>query len=137
VVKATGCRVAAHRLSAVKKDLELEGGEVLCLGALGIHVIHTPGHTPDSVCFRAAECLFTGDTLFIGECGRTDLPGGDAGELFDSLFGGLAELDDALVVHPGHDYGSKPSATLGEQRRTNYVLKPRTRSEFIRFMAEP
>jgi hydroxyacylglutathione hydrolase len=135
VVKSTGCRVAAHPL--LGKDLALQDGAVVQLGAIGIRVVHTPGHTPDSICFVAGECLFTGDTLFIGECGRTDLPGGDAGILYDSLFGAMAGLDDKLTVYPGHDYGPKPSTTLGEQRRTNYVMKPRTREEFVRFMREP
>jgi len=78
--------------------------------------------------------LLTGDTLFVGEGGRTDLPGGNSRSLYDSLFNKLLKLDDAVEVYPGHDYGPKPYSTIGEQRRTNYVLQPRSLAEFIAFM---
>jgi hydroxyacylglutathione hydrolase len=137
VVAATGAKVAAHRSSRVPKDLPLDDGSTLELGTLRIAVLHTPGHTPDGVCLLVGGKLFTGDTLFVGECGRTDIPGGDAGALYDSLFGKLGALPDDTEVYPGHDYGPRPSSTLGEERRSNYTLAPRTRAEFVRFMAEP
>jgi glyoxylase-like metal-dependent hydrolase (beta-lactamase superfamily II) len=80
--------------------------------------------------------VLTGDTLFIGECGRTDLEGGSASEMYESLFNKLMVLDDATKVYPGHDYGNKPSSSIGEERKNNYTLKPRTREEFIKFMAQ-
>jgi glyoxylase-like metal-dependent hydrolase (beta-lactamase superfamily II) len=137
ITAACPTRIAAHSLASIPKDLPLEHDQIVPLGALEIRVIHTPGHTPDSVCFLVEGRLFTGDTLFVGECGRTDLPGGDAGILHDSLFGKLVGLPDDTLVLPGHDYGPRPTSTIGEERRTNYVLKPRTRSEFIAFMTAP
>jgi glyoxylase-like metal-dependent hydrolase (beta-lactamase superfamily II) len=133
----TGARIAAHRLASMKKDLPLDDGAVLKVGALEIKVLHTPGHSRDGVCFLVGNKLFTGDTLFVGECGRTDMPGGDAGALYDSLFGRLLKLPDDTEVFPGHDYGSRPTSTIGRERKSNYVLEPRTRQEFIEFMAEP
>lgn len=133
----TGAKVAAHRLAPIKKDIPLDDGAVLKVGSLDIQVLQTPGHSRDSVCYLVNRRLFTGDTLFVGECGRTDMPGGDAGALYDSLFGRLMKLPDDVEVYPGHDYGSRPTSTIGHERKTNYVLEPRTRQEFIEFMAEP
>lgn len=130
----TGAKVAAHRLAPTRKDITFDDGDVLAVGSLKLRVVHTPGHSPDSVCFVVEDRLFTGDTLFIGECGRCDLPGSDPGAMYDSLFHTLGALDGKLAVLPGHDYGPAPSATLEDQRRTNYVLRPRSRAEFIRFV---
>lgn len=130
----TGAKVAAHWLAPTRKDIAFDDGDVLTVGSVKLRVVHTPGHSPDSVCFVIEDRLFTGDTLFIGECGRCDLPGSDPGAMYDSLFTKLGSLDGKLVVLPGHDYGPAPSATLEEQRRANYVLRPRSRAEFIRFV---
>jgi glyoxylase-like metal-dependent hydrolase (beta-lactamase superfamily II) len=81
--------------------------------------------------------LLTGDTLFVGECGRTDLPGGNSKSMFDSLFHRLLKLNDDVEVYPGHDYGLKPYSTLGEEKRSNYTLEPRSLAEFIEFMKQP
>jgi len=78
----------------------------------------------------------TGDTLFVGECGRTDLPGGNPAELYDSLQHRLLTLDDALVVLPGHDYGTTPTSSIGRERKENYTLQPRTLEQFLQFMRE-
>lgn len=133
----TGAKIAAHRLAGIKKDLPLEDGSVVRVGTLDLRVIHTPGHTRDSVCFLVGNKLFTGDTLFVGECGRTDMPGGDAAALYDSLFNKLMKLPDDTEVYPGHDYGARPTSTIGQEKKSNYVLEKRTREEFIEFMAEP
>ena len=119
------------------KDIAARDGDMIEVGSLKIQVLHTPGHCPDHICLLAEGKLLTVDTLFVVEFGRTDLAGGDAGALYDSLFKKLMALNDSIEVYPGHDYGSKPSSTIGEERRNNYTLKPRTRDEFIRFMAEP
>jgi glyoxylase-like metal-dependent hydrolase (beta-lactamase superfamily II) len=137
VADATGAKVVLHRLAKIKKDIAVEDGDILPLGDLKIRVIHTPGHTPDSVCLLVENKLITGDTLYVGECGRTDLPGGDSSQLYDSLFGKLAKMDDSIEIYPGHDYGGKPSSTLGYEKSHNYTLKPRSREEFIKFMNEP
>ena len=135
LLSAFGSKIAAHKLSHSKPDVPVDGGDVLVVGSLQFKVIHTPGHTPDSICLLVENnTLLTGDTLFIGECGRTDLPGGDPRGLYDSLFNKLMKLDDAVAVYPGHDYGIKRCSTIGEERRSNYVLQPRSLTEFISFM---
>jgi hydroxyacylglutathione hydrolase len=132
-----GARIIAYRLSKVEKDIEVVEGDVLKVGEIGIRVIHTPGHTPDSICLLIDKKLITGDTLFVGECGRTDLPGGSSVEMYDSLFNKLMKLDDDVEVYPGHDYGSRPNSTIGEEKRTNYTLRKRSPDEFAEFMEEP
>jgi len=133
-----GAKIVAHRLSRAEHDVQVDDGDVLSVGAVRLRVIYTPGHTPDGICLLVDDTvLLTGDTLFVGECGRTDLPGGDPRALYDSFFGKLLKLDDAVAVYPGHDYGSKPFSTIGEERKYNYVLQPRSLGEFISFMRSP
>jgi hydroxyacylglutathione hydrolase len=81
------------------------------------------------------QLIFTGDTLFVGNCGRTDLPGSDPAEMYHSLFDRLAKLDEKLVVYPGHNYGSAPTSTIGREKNTNHVLQPRSKQEFLQFMS--
>lgn len=100
-------------------------------------MISTPSHSPDSTCYLFEGNLFTGDTLFVGECGRTDLPGGSAEDLYESLFNKILKLNDSIKVYPGHDYGPLPSSTIGYERKTNYTLKQRSKEEFVRFMMTP
>ena len=136
-VKArTGAKIVAHRLAPLGQDLSVDDGDAVKAGRLSIQVVHTPGHTKDSVLYLFDGHVATGDTLFVGECGRTDLPGGDPSEMYDSLHGRVLALDDALVVLPGHDYGTTPTSTIGRERSENYTLQPRTREEFLRFLAE-
>ncbi len=130
----TGAKVVAHRLAPLDQDLAVGDGDRFEVGRLKFEVVHTPGHTKDSVLYLFEGNVATGDTLFVGECGRTDLPGGDSGELYDSLFTKLVRLDDAVAVLPGHDYGVTPTSTVGREKNENYVLQPRTRDQFIRFM---
>lgn len=137
VKKALGGDVAAHKLSGLEMDRQLADGETIRVGGFEVRIIHTPGHSEDGISILIDDAIFTGDTLFVGECGRTDLPGGDSDALFESLFGRLLKLGDGTRVYPGHDYGSKPHSTIGEERRTNYTLKSRTRREFVVFMEEP
>ena len=139
VLKSTlGGQIVAHSLFRGNIDIKVEDGGVLTLGDLPIKVLYTPGHTVDGICLLVAgQKLLTGDTLFVGECGRVDLPGGSAERLYDTLFNKLMHLDDAVEIYPGHDYGNKPYSTMAEQKRVNYVLKPRSLPEFIKFMSEP
>lgn len=132
----TGAKVVAHKAAPIGQDVSVEEGSTLEAGGLRFHVQHTPGHTADSVLYLFEGQVATGDTLFVGECGRTDLPGGDPSAMYDSLLGRVMALDDALVVLPGHDYGVTPTSTIGREKKENYVLQPRTREQFIRFLKE-
>jgi hydroxyacylglutathione hydrolase len=133
-----GAQIVAHNLSRVRHDLGVEDGDTLEVGVVRVAVVHTPGHTPDSICLLVdGQKLLTGDTLFVGECGRTDLAGGDSKAMYDSLFNKLMKLSDEVEVYPGHDYGSKPFSTIGAERRSNYVLQPRSLEEFVEFMRQP
>jgi len=138
VKRATGALVAAHEKADHPVDIPLQDGQTVELGGLRVEVRHTPGHRFDAACYVVEGThLLTGDTLFVGECGRVDLPGSDVGEMHRTLLTRLAALPGHLVVCPGHDYGETPTSTLEEERRTNYTLRPRTREEFERFMREP
>jgi hydroxyacylglutathione hydrolase len=131
-------KIVAHRLSRVDAAVRVDDGAVVFLGSVRISAIHTPGHTVDSICLLVNNRkLLTGDTLFVGECGRTDLPGGNSRSMYDSLFNKLLRLDDDVEVYPGHDYGLTPYSTLGQEKRSNYTLQPRSLKEFIEFMKEP
>ncbi|MCI4340664.1 MAG: MBL fold metallo-hydrolase [Thermoplasmata archaeon] len=136
VRERTGAKVVAHRVAPLNQDLSVEDGQSFDSGRLKFQVLHTPGHTKDSVLYVFEGHVATGDTLFVGECGRTDLPGGDPSEMYDSLLRRVVALEDGLVVLPGHNYGSTPTSTIGREKRENYVLKPRTREEFVRFLRE-
>lgn len=132
----TGAKIMMHEAANIGADIKLKDGEIVKVDGINIRVIHTPGHTPDSICLILDGKILTGDTLFVGECGRTDLPGGDSSKLYDSLFSKIIKLDDDLEVYPGHDYGEKPDSTLEYEKKNNYVLKPRSKEEFISFMQE-
>ncbi|MBL8474377.1 MAG: MBL fold metallo-hydrolase [Rhodocyclaceae bacterium] len=127
--------VVMHRLSpAPYVDLRLEDGEMLVVGKLRIQVMHTPGHTRDSICLRVEDRVFTGDTLLIGGTGRTDLPSGNPDALYDSLFGNLLKLDPALLVYPAHDYKGASHSTLGAELAANPRLQKREREQFVSMM---
>ncbi|MEK6912204.1 MAG: MBL fold metallo-hydrolase [Candidatus Thermoplasmatota archaeon] len=133
----TGGKVAAHKLSRVRKDIVLEDGGIVPVGGLKIKVLHTPGHSPDSCCFLIGGRVFTGDCLFVGDCGRVDLPGSDIEQMYDSLFNKVRKLEENLVVCPGHHYGPTPTSTIGHEKATNYTLQPRSVEEFKAFMRAP
>ena len=135
VKEHTGAKIVAHRVAPIGQDISVEDGSTLDAGPLHVEVIGAPGHTPDSVFYRFGRYVATGDTLFVGECGRTDLPGGDTGQMFDTLIRKVRAMDDDLIVLPGHDYGPTPTSTISEEKRTNYTLKVRTLDEFLEFMA--
>jgi len=117
----TGAPILLHSrepISAFRPDRLLEDGDHVTFGASQLQVMHTPGHTPGSICLVGEGLLFSGDTLFAGDVGRTDLPGGDEEALLRSLRRLLA-LDDSIVVHPGHG----PSSTMGREKRFNPYLR--------------
>jgi glyoxylase-like metal-dependent hydrolase (beta-lactamase superfamily II) len=98
-------------------------GDVVRVGDIEVHLVHTPGHTPGSQCFHVDGRLVSGDTLFLEGCGRTDLPGSDVEAMYHSLRR-LASLGDDTIVYPGHRYSVPSSATMAAIRETNYVFKP-------------
>ena len=131
-------KIVAHNLSRINADIKLNDGDIIHVGSIPMKVIYTPGHTPDGICLLVDnQKLLTGDTLFVGECGRTDLPGGNSKSLYRSLFHKILKLNDNVDVYPGHDYGSKPYSTIGEEKQSNYTLEPRSLKEFIEFMKQP
>ena len=105
-------------------------GDVITVGELEIVLVHTPGHTPGSQCFLVNGCLVSGDTLFLDGCGRTDLPGSDVGQMYDSL-SRLATLPDDTIVLPGHRYSEPPAARLSDVKQFNYVFKPKTKEAWL------
>jgi glyoxylase-like metal-dependent hydrolase (beta-lactamase superfamily II) len=117
---------------ASDSDLVLhESGDTVTVGAIPIELIHTPGHTPGSQCFYVDDRLVSGDTLFLQGCGRTDLPGGDAAQLYESITTKLAKVPDHAVLYPGHLYSPEPSATMGETRQDNYVYRPSSLEQWL------
>ncbi len=100
-------------------DEHAEDGDVIRVGNVSLEVIHTPGHSPGGICLLAEGNLFTGDTLFVGGIGRTDLPGASVNQFMDSIRKRLLTLPGETVVWPGHDYGMRPSSTIDEERRSN------------------
>lgn len=134
VASRFGAQIVAHKSSGLKKDMAVDDDDVINVGQVRIRVIHTPGHSPDGICLLVDKKVLTGDTLFVGECGRTDTFGGSSKELYHSLFCKLMKLDDNIEVYPGHDYGLRPHSTIGLERKTNYILEKRTLEEFIEFM---
>ncbi len=133
-----GAKVVAYKRSKIGHDVSVDDGDVLKVGKISVKIIYTPGHTTDSICLLIDnQKLLTGDTLFVGECGRTDSAGGNSKSMYESLFGKLTKLDDDVEVYPGHDYGVKTSSTIGEEKKSNYTLLPRNLKGFIEFMNQP
>ena len=152
LAETTGASVHFHEsVNAAFPVVPMGDRDEIMVGNIKLSVLHTPGHTPDSVCLlvtdttRSADPWFilTGDTLFVGDSGRPDLDG-SAEDLYDSLYGKLMKLDDSLEIFPTHFAGSvcgrslspKPSSTLGFERRFNPSLQFRTRVEFVAFVRQ-
>ena len=107
-----------------------ESGDRVAVGSIEIELVHTPGHTPGSQCFLVDGRLVSGDTLFLDGCGRTDLPGSDPGQMYESLQR-LAKLPDDTIVYPGHRYALPSSATMSAIREQNYVYRPSSREQWL------
>lgn len=135
----TPAKVYVHKaerefLRGFGSDLvQVEGGETVQVGRMTVTFLHTPGHTPGSQCFLVDGRLVSGDTLFIRSCGRTDLPGSDPKEMYESLTRRLGALPDDTVVFPGHNYGGI-STTIGEEKRHNPMMRFASMGEFLRRM---
>jgi glyoxylase-like metal-dependent hydrolase (beta-lactamase superfamily II) len=124
-----------HRVTDLSdSDLhKVEGGDVVSVGQMPVKFIHTPGHTPGSQCFLVGDALVSGDTLFIGACGRVDLPGSDPKQLYESL-GTLGKLPESTRLYPGHNYASAKSSTIGEQKRRNPFMRFERVEDFLAMM---
>jgi hydroxyacylglutathione hydrolase len=139
---ATGAQIVIHRLDweffrtpemqaearaegfppLTRADVLVEDGQRLPLGAGEALILHTPGHSPGGICLYFPGHLFTGDTLFVGAAGRTDLPGASLTQLISSLEEKIMPLPDETRIWPGHDYGETPTSTLGEEKVNNPYL---------------
>jgi len=116
-----------------KKIIKIKNDEAINIGKLKIKIIHTPGHTPGSICLLTGNKLLTGDTLFVNAIGRTDLPGGNALQLFESLQK-LKILDDNIEIYPGHDYGETTFSTIGHEKKNNPYFKCETKEQFLNLL---
>lgn len=133
--KVTGAKIVQHEASQLEKDIAVKEGDFISIGKIKLRVVHTPGHSKDSICLvHEGHLVFTGDTLFVGNCGRVDLPGSDPKEMFHSLLEKVSKFDEKLVIYPGHDYGPKPTSTVGHEKNFNQVLQHRTERDFLEFM---
>ncbi|MFA5102672.1 MAG: hydroxyacylglutathione hydrolase family protein [Candidatus Thermoplasmatota archaeon] len=115
----------------IPPDVVVSDGSQLMLGAIVLSFLLTPGHTKGGICIIVdTKAILTGDTLFIGDCGRTDLQGGSLVDMFHTLQEKILPLPDDVLVYPGHDYGEKPFDSLGNQKRSNKTLRAKTLQEF-------
>ena len=136
MAEVTGAKIVQHKNSQLKRDIAVSDGDTIEIGSIRLRVLHTPGHSKDSMCLLLDDqFIFTGDTLFVSNCGRVDLPGSDTKEMYYSLFDKLAKLDEKLIIYPGHNYGPTSTSTMGHEKKTNYVLQPRSKQEFLEFIA--
>lgn len=110
------------------------GGDEILIGNIKLRFLHTPGHTPGSQCFLANGSLISGDTLFIGGCGRVDLPGSDPEAMYYSLTKVLSNLPEGTLLFPGHNYATKSMSTIGDEKRENQYLRIRTLDDWKRLI---
>ena len=122
-------RVVAHAKSPVEHSLSVDDGQKLALGNGSVKILHTPGHTEDSICLYDGTEVFTGDTLFIGTIGRFDAS--SASSMYNSLHSVLLRLPEETIVYPGHDYGDSPYRSLGEEKLTNPFLMSENLRSFL------
>ncbi|MBI5376624.1 MAG: MBL fold metallo-hydrolase [Candidatus Schekmanbacteria bacterium] len=138
IISQTAAKAVVHKLesSALKKKgisniIEVEDNDIIQVGNIEAKIIHTPGHTPGGICILLNnEKLITGDTLFIGDCGRTDLAGGSSRQLYESIEKKIKTLHDSIEIYPGHGYGRKNYSTVREQKKSNPALMCKSLEEF-------
>lgn len=134
MAESTKAPIIQHEFSELKHEITVKDGDFIEFGNSKLKVLHTPGHSPDSICLVGDGKIFSGDTLFVGNCGRIDLPGGSAKDLYHSLFDVLHKLDENLVMYSGHNYGGSKISTLGQEKITNHVMQKRTEQQFLDMM---
>ena len=136
LLEKAGAKIYVHKnelsfLKGMKDHLTgVDSGYKLEVGDLDITFIHTPGHTPGSQCFLVNNRLVSGDTLFINACGRCDLPGGNAEQMYQSLQQ-LAKLGDDVILLPGHNYADDPTSTIGQEKKLNPYYQSHSLSDFL------
>lgn len=138
LINLTGAVYVMHQNSPVRcVSFRVPDGFNCHLSDIPVTVMHTPGHTKDSMCLIFPDRMLTGDTLFLddGGAGRTDLPGGDPGEHWESLQR-IMRLPDHLMVYPAHEYRGREPSTLGEQKKRNPNLQPRTKEAYIKWLID-
>ncbi|MDP6560101.1 MAG: MBL fold metallo-hydrolase [Candidatus Binatia bacterium] len=111
--------------------IQVESSDEIDVGGVKVKLIHTPGHTPGSQCFLVDNSLVSGDTLFIGSCGRVDLPGGNAEELYFSLTQKLVNLPSQTILYPGHNYAGRPTSTIAEEKNSNPYFQFHSLKKFL------
>ena len=132
LARRLGVPTVMHSASAAPYvDVRVDDGETIIAGQLRLRVLHTPGHTEDSISLVLPDRVLTGDTLLRLATGRTDLPTGNAEDLYHSLFGKLLRLDDALAIYPGHNYKGVPVTSIGQERAENPRLQQRDKNAFV------
>lgn len=136
MAESLNAKIVQHENSELKHDISVKDGDVITFGSSKLSVLHTPGHSKDSICLVGDGKIFSGDTLFVGNCGRVDLPGGSAKELYHSLFDVLYSLDDDLILYSGHNYGSESISSIGKEKKMNPILQKRTEQEFLELMGQ-
>jgi glyoxylase-like metal-dependent hydrolase (beta-lactamase superfamily II) len=121
-----------ERTTGVTSSLRAhDSGDVIRVGDIEVDLVHTPGHTPGSQCFLVEGHLLAGDTLFLEGCGRTDLPGSDPGGMYETLTKRLSNVPDDTLLFPGHLYSAESSQSMGQTRKENWVLAPRSPQEWL------
>jgi len=147
LLAARGVRVHAHAADVPQLPAELQGevsalrgGDAVEVGPMRVRALHTPGHTPGSTCWQvegAEGGLFSGDTVFVNACGRCDLAGGDPEQMYESLKR-ISELDPALKLYPGHDYGDVPVSSIAREREKNpYFARLGSLPQFVGYRTRP
>lgn len=135
MAEITKAKIIQHEKSTHRKDISVRDDEIISIGEINLRVLYTPGHSEDSICLILnKESVITGDTLFVGNCGRVDLPGSDPEIMYDSLYFKVANLDDSLVVYPGHNYGITPTSTILNEKLNNPMLNFKTKDAFLKYM---
>jgi len=131
-------RVVVHKAEAeflkglsVTDLIKAESGDKINVGGVEIQLLHTPGHTPGSQCFLVDRRIVSGDTLFVGSCGRVDLPGSDPEQMYYSLTQKLMALPDETILFPGHNYADRPTSTIGEEKQTNPYFHFHSLKQFL------
>ena len=132
-LKISGNLENSKNFQSKNKKIKLKNNDVIKVGSIKIKIIHTPGHTPGSICLLIENKLLTGDTLFVNSIGRTDLAGGDSAKLFESLQK-LKKLKDDIEVYPGHDYGEIPYSTIANEKKNNPYFKCETKEQFLNYL---